>query len=420
MMGVASIPAHVPRAVIVGLDHMNGLQAARLLAARDVPVVGVAQDRGHAGCRTRVCERIVLAEGGDDQGVLSALRRLGPTLAGGGVLVPSTDSHVRTVSRHRDELRTWFAVPLPAPEVVELCMDKVRFYAWAESHGFRVPRSVTLDGPGDVDRAVAQLEFPCVLKPPLSATRAWEEHSPLKAYVLEDARALRVAHERLRSLSDVLIVQEWIPGPVSSLYSVNAHVGPGGAPVATFVARKLRQWPVDTGESSLGEECRNDEVLAIATRLWRTLEYEGLAYLEVKQHALTGEHVIIEPNVGRPTGRSAIAEAGGVELLLAHICAATGRPLPSALEQQYGYAKWMHLRHDLQSALVSWRRGDLTVREWAHSVRGRKAFALLSLSDPGPFLADLGRAVRLGLSTKERRARDYESARAAVTGGEVA
>ena len=99
--------------------------------------------------------------------------------------------------------------------------------------------------------------------------------------------------------------------------------------------------------------------------------------------------MIIEPNIGRPTGRSPIAEAGGVELVYTMYCDALGRPLPAGREQKYSGVKWIYLRWDLQSAFVHWWRGDLTIADWYRSIRGKKAYALFSLTDPGPFLWDL-------------------------------
>lgn len=409
-------PPRTPRAVVVGLDHMNGVQTARVLARAGIPVVGVVQDPSHYGCRTRVCEEVVATPPGDD-GVVTALLALGPRLGARAVLVPCTDPHVRALSRHRDALAPWFHLLLPPPDVVELLMDKAAFHAHAEARGFRVPRSVVLRGPSDVTRAVGELTFPCVVKPPLSAAPRWERASALKAYVLASPDELRAAYPRLAPLADVLVAQEWVPGPASALYSVNACFARDGRPLATFVARKLRQWPVDTGESCLGEECRNDDVLDLTLRLLDGLDYRGLAYLEAKRDPRTGEHVIIEPNVGRPTGRSAIAEAGGVALLETLYREAVGDPLPRDRVQRYGSVRWVHLRRDLQASVVLWRRGELTARDWARSMRGPRAHALLSWSDPGPFLGDLARAARLGLSAQERRSRDYEAARAAVAAG---
>ena len=51
----------------------------------------------------------------------------------------------------------------------------------------------------------------------------------------------------------------------------------------------------------------------------------------------------------------------------------------------------MHLRRDLQSAMYYMRRGELSVVDWVRTLRGPKAYALFSWSDPGPFVSDLRR-----------------------------
>jgi predicted ATP-grasp superfamily ATP-dependent carboligase len=127
----------------------------------------------------------------------------------------------------------------------------------------------------------------------------------------------------------------------------------------------------------------------------------------MKRDERSGKYFIMEPNIGRPTGRSAIAEAGGVELLYTMYCDAVGWPLPGNLEQQYEGVKWIHLRRDFQSALHYGRHGELTLKEWWRSFRGRKAYALFSWSDPAPFVGDLQRAIRLFLSPQDRRKRDH-------------
>ena len=157
----------------------------------------------------------------------------------------------------------------------------------------------------------------------------------------------------------------------------------------SFVARKLRQWPLDTGTSCLGEEVRNPEAEVIAGDLFGSVRYRGLGYVEAKADERTGRLMIIEPNIGRPTGRSAIAEMGGVELLMSAYRDALGEPLPTALEQRFGSVKWIYWRHDLQAALVRARRGELSAREWFQSVRGPKIEAVFARRDPLPFVADV-------------------------------
>jgi predicted ATP-grasp superfamily ATP-dependent carboligase len=130
----------------------------------------------------------------------------------------------------------------------------------------------------------------------------------------------------------------------------------------------------------------------------------------MKRDARTGKLWVVEPNVGRPTGRSAIAEAGGVELVYTAYCDAAGLPLPAARDQRYVDAKWLDLRRDLQAALVARRRGTLTLREWLRWVRGPKAHAIWSRRDPAPFLVDVTGATRTGLRMLRARRGDARDA----------
>jgi predicted ATP-grasp superfamily ATP-dependent carboligase len=113
----------------------------------------------------------------------------------------------------------------------------------------------------------------------------------------------------------------------------------------------------------------------------------------MKRDSRTGAMMIIEPNVGRPTGRSAIAEGGGVELVYTAYCDAAGLPLPAARTQQYVGTTWLDVRRDMQAAAVGMRRGELTPREWLTSLRGPRTHAIWSSRDPRPFATDLANVV---------------------------
>jgi predicted ATP-grasp superfamily ATP-dependent carboligase len=109
-------------------------------------------------------------------------------------------------------------------------------------------------------------------------------------------------------------------------------------------------------------------VLTQTLELFTNVRLRGLGYLEMKWDAHSGQYRIIEPNIGRPTGRSAIAEAGGVPLIYSMYCDLAGLPLPARREQTYRGAKWIYFKKDLASSWHYWRRGELTVRQWARSL----------------------------------------------------
>lgn len=387
-------------AVVLGLDCITGLQTARILAAHGVPVIGVARDPGHFCCRTRVCTRVVAADT-KTEALIAALEALGPALGQPAVLVPCTDLSVLLVSRHRQRLQAWYRIGLPPEPVVETLLDKLAFSRHAAEAGLPIPETRLLHSRDDVERAAEHLRFPCILKPPVK-TPAWERRTKEKVFKLETRDELLACYDRCAPWAPALIVQEWIDGGDDSLFSCNCYFDRESRPLVTFVARKLRQWPPGTGTSSLGEEARNHEVLQASVALFRGLGFQGLGYVEMKRDRRTGRHYIIEPNIGRPTGRSAIAELGGVDLLYTMYCDLAGEPLPPNRTQRYRGTKWIYLRHDLQSAWHDWRAGTLSAAGWLRSLRGVRRDAVLSLSDPMPGLADFRNSAFAALGRRRR------------------
>jgi predicted ATP-grasp superfamily ATP-dependent carboligase len=269
-----------------------------------------------------------------------------------------------------------------------MLMDKVRFYTYAQKAGLSIPQTFFLRNKADAEAAATQMSYPCILKPPIK-TPTWEKNTRAKVFKVADQKEFLALFDKCSGWAELLMAQQWIEGNDAHLYSCNCYFGADSEPLVTFIARKIRQWPPETGTSCLGEECRNDAVLEESIRLFRSVNYHGLGYVEMKRDERTGKHYIIEPNIGRPTGRSAIAEAGGVELLYTKYCDLVGLPLPADRQQKYEGVKWIYLRHDLQSALYYWWNEKLTLREWWRSVQGRKWEAVFSWDDQGPFWHDL-------------------------------
>ena len=369
-------------------------------------MLGVARDPNGPGTRTRACRRVLVTDTTTEE-VVELLERLGPQFDLKPVLFPCLDHSVLTISRYREQLEAWYHVMLPSHEVVELLIDKIAFCRHANQAGLPIPETYFLLSRHDAERAATQLTFPCLIKPRIRSRR-WYNHTHLKALKAHDAGEFLDLYDQYARLADGLIAQQWVPGPDACLFSCNCYFDREGGPVASFVSRKIRQWPPETGETSLGQACRDPVVERETFRLFRSVGYRGLGYVELKRNPLTGEYFILEANIGRPTARSALAEASGVELLWTMYCDAAGLPRPPQRKQSETELKWISLRRDILSALHYWRRGDLSLRGWWQSWRGPKVYALLSRSDPAPFFADLIRALRLFARREERRKRARE------------
>ncbi len=400
-------PGKKPCAVVFALDSINGLQTARTLARRGIPVIGIASDPKHPCCRTKVCEEIIFAETETDN-LIETLEVLGPKLGLKAVLFPCNNLEVLLISRHRQRLENWYYIILSDPEVDEMLMNKTSFYNYAQKEGFPIPRTFMLNNRSDAEQAAQELVFPCILKPS-SRSYEWEQNSTYKAYKAFTVDEFLALYDRCEKWSKELIVQEWIEGPDSNLYTCYCYFSTDSKPLVTFVTRKLRQWPPELGEGCFGEECRNDIVLQETVRLFKSVCLRGLGYLEMKSDSRTGKYFIVEPNIGRPTSKSSLAEAGGVELVYTMYCDALGWDLPANRVQKYGNAKWIFLRRDFQSAFYYWRRGELTLVEWWRSLHGPKVDAMFSWTDPTPFWYDLIRSIRKYIFPQERRKSNYRN-----------
>lgn len=335
-------------------------------------------------------------------GLVRTLDRLATTFDGPAFLLPCTDAAVLTISAERDRLSPSYRFVLPEHATVAALMDKVGFAELAGKLALPIPVTYIVRTPADAHTAAEGLRWPAVVKPGLK-TAEWLANTKAKAFVVRSRAEFLEVVDRAMSWTTALIAQAWVAGDESDLISFNGYFDRASEPRATFIARKLRQWPPDTGTSCLGQEIRDDSVLETSLRLFDAVDYRGLAYLEMKRDRRTGRAYIIEPNIGRPTGRSAIAEMGGVELLLTAYRDALGERLPEARTQTYRGVKWIYWRHDLQAAIYAAWRGRLTPRGWWRSVRGPKFEAVFDSNDPVPFVGDVVHAVGAALSAVRRR-----------------
>src|SRR3990172_7852497 len=154
-----------PYAIVICLDSLSGIQTARILARRGVPVIGIAKNSSHFACRTNVCEKILITDTDSDE-LIHTLETLRPALKDKAVLFPCSDTSVLVLARHQEELDASYHVMLPPASVIEMMVDKVRFYQFAQEHNFPITETSFLCSRSEAEEAARKLTFPVILKPP--------------------------------------------------------------------------------------------------------------------------------------------------------------------------------------------------------------------------------------------------------------
>jgi predicted ATP-grasp superfamily ATP-dependent carboligase len=346
-----------------------------------IPLTAIDSDLGQATAYTRLCRKLHCPDV-DNDGLVDFLIEHGRLGAERPVLLLSQDLAVMIVARHQHALSSFYRFLVPTPEVTDLLMDKSRFGEYATGHGFNVPSTFAVNCADDLEPAVAGLRFPCVLKP-IYRNSAWSVRGYPKGLVCQTASELRAAHTRVSDVQDRFVAQEWIPGDDSNIYFCLAYFDDQSRPVATFTGRKLRQWPLAAGNTSLAEASGIASIKQETVRLFTSLKFRGLGSVEFKRDPRTGEFKIMEPTVGRANLQSETATANGVNLTWIAYANLAGLDCRLTRRRPRG-AIWINEYTDLQSGMARVVRGELSLRAWVRSYRRRRYYAWFSWKDPLP------------------------------------
>ncbi len=210
----------LPTAVVIGIDDVRGVYAARTLARHRVPVVGIANDPKSYGARSRAVQRTIVADT-NGRKLIDALQALGAQFGQKAILVPCMDMTVITLSQHWDRLDRWYRVALPPPDVVELMTDKIKFYTFAQQHDLLIPETHFLYSRNDALRVAEKATFPCAVKPPNSKSPRWLSRTHLKAFKANNGDHLLSLYDEYSPHADALIAQRWIEGTDENHFTCN-------------------------------------------------------------------------------------------------------------------------------------------------------------------------------------------------------
>lgn len=302
----------------------------------------------------------------------------------GWVLFPSTDDSVRILAQHRERLSEHYLVTVPPWETVQFLYDKRLTRRLAEEREVPIPKTHT---PRDVDDLISlKLDFPLVLKPAVS--KHFMAATKKKAYRANNKEELVSLYKKTAGIMDPseILIQELIPGRAESLYSFVGFFK-DGVPIAGLSARRLRQHPMEFGRASTYVEAVNlPELERLATQLLTGIAFSGLAEVEFMYDRKDGRFELLEVNP-RIWGWHTIAIRAGLDLPYLTYAYAIGEKVPVGSAREG--VRWVRLVTDSPTVISEILSGRLTMRQYLASMSGDIEFAVLSFSDPLPFIADL-------------------------------
>ncbi len=324
----------------------------------------------------------------DREALLLFLEELSTRLSRRGVLIATSDDYVLFMSRNRARLEGCYAFTLAQASTLEFLADKFNQYLLAQQVGVRAPRTQKAD-PLNIEAVEGEISYPCIVKPAYS--HVWHQHlldttslGLAKAVEVRGRTALREVCEQMRARGALPLVQEIVAGGEDQLYGLHAYLDRDSQPLATFVRRKIRQWPPNYGTGCYSVSVHEPRVVELGLALLRRLNYCGIANIEFKRHVDSGSFTLIEINM-RGGAQTALTVKAGIDLSHIAYRDAVGEPMRRIECYQSG-VRWIDWGSDA-GAFLHWRReGQLGFGRWLASTVAARAYAYFDPRDPLPFV----------------------------------
>lgn len=292
------------------------------------------------------------------------------------MLLPMEDETLNLISRYHSEFSRWTYLPIVSFEKLHFARSKDKILQLAEKQGVLIPRTWYIDNISQLNGLKDSLPYPVVIKPKMSSGAVGISYPKNPGELMEQYLSV---HQRF----PYPLIQELIPreGPgygASFLMDEKGHVK------ASFVHKRLREYPVTGGASTLRESVRHDDIRDMALTLLKALDWFGVAMVEFKVDPRDGMPKLMEINP-RFWGSLSLAIEAGVNFPYLLYRMSRGENFKPVEHYQIGKrCRWL-LPGDMLHFIYNPKRTSL-LPEFVHFWGRNTTYDILSLKDPLPIL----------------------------------
>ena len=364
----------------------GALGILRSLGRLGVPVYVVCCDPRTPAFFSRYCQGkyVCNVENGNAQRSVHFLLELGRKLGRRPILLPTDDTAVLFVSDHAKVLQEQFRFPSISPGLTREISSKQGMYYIAKEHGVPTPETAFPQSRQDLLDFLPRAKFPVMLK------AIYGSHlmklTGQKMFIVRNESELLEKYDALEDPANPnLMIQEYIPGGDDTIWMFDGYFSERSECLVSFTGKKIRQYPVSQGSTSLGICLPNEVVSKTTTELMKNIGYQGIVDIGYRYDARDGLYKVLDinPRIGS-TFRLFVAE-NGMDVARAMYLDLTGQTVVPGAPRQG--RKWFVEDQDLVSCLRYHRQGDLTFRQWVKSFRGVEEAGFYASDDLYPCVA---------------------------------
>ena len=309
------------------------------------------------------------------------------------ILIPTNDDATLFVAEQSGLMRESFIFPERSAELVSSLCSKKSMYFLARKHQVPTPETSFPERRSDVIEFMERATFPIMLKG-IDGSRL-SERTGKKMFIVRSKGELLETYDRAEDPSAPnLMMQEYIPGGDDAVWMFNGYFDRQSECLLSFTGKKIRQYPIHTGCTSLGICLKNQVVEQLTRRFMREIGYRGILDIGYRFDARDGLYKVLDinPRIGQ-TFRLFAGERGMdvARALYYDLIGVSVEP-----DQAREGRKWIAEDIDLVSSVCYLREGSITLKQWWTPSIGVEECAYLAADDLVPALTMcLGRAVEL-------------------------
>ena len=295
------------------------------------------------------------------------------------MLLPMEDEPMALLAQHRAELSRLTYLPIVSYEKLQFARSKDAVLKLAEGLGIPVPKTWYVDSLAQLDDLKGCLPYPVVIKPRMGSGALGVCYPRNQHDFINQYQAL---HRRF----PYPLIQEFIPRNGTG-YGASFLFDEKGDVKASFVHKRLREYPVEGGASTLRESVRRDDIRDMAVALLKALDWFGVAMVEFKLDPRDGIPKLMEVNP-RFWGSLALAIEAGVDFPYLLYRMSRGEKFQAVEQYEIGRrCRWV-VPGDLLHFMYNPERLSL-LPQFLNFWDGKTSYDVFSLRDPLPLLATI-------------------------------
>jgi len=234
----------------------------------------------------------------------------------------------------------------------------------------------------DVRAFSEHASFPVVVK----ATEAWRipEGARTTSIARTPQELLQIYRQTETPQRPNLMFQDYIPRSSAEDWFVHGYRNARTDGLLAFTGRKLRSYPPFAGPTTLAVSVPNDALREQTEAFLSSIAYSGIMDIDYRFDRRDGRYKLLDFNPRIGAQFRVFEDNAGVDVVRALYLELTGSGVGRS--QAAAPRTFIVEPFDLFASLSYVRHGQLTMREWWQSLKGKRELAWFSWDDPLPFV----------------------------------